>query len=191
MARRRLIVAAAACGFVASIWLANWLVENVGPIRVWPFHGLAAPAGVYVVGLAFLLRDTCQRLGGQLLVLGLIAIGCALSAIVSPTLAGASAAAFAASEILGLAVFWALRGNTAGPAGLAVAVVAASFVAACLDSFVFLSIAFGRTAADPTRWGFPSFFWGQVIAKVSVVVIALPFVLAARRALPAPEPAAA
>jgi uncharacterized PurR-regulated membrane protein YhhQ (DUF165 family) len=172
---RRLTLIVAACGFVATIYLANWLVDNVGPIRVWP-TSLLAPAGVYMVGLAFLLRDTIQRFAGQLVALGLIAVGCGVSALVSPTLAGASAAAFAASEIVGLAIFWVLRGNSAGPGGLAVAVIAASAAAAALDSLIFLYVAFGSN-------GLHAFWQGQFAAKLMVVAVAFPFVLAARRAV--------
>lgn len=173
MSTRRLVALIAAVAFIGSVYLANWLVQNVGPITVWPTDYLA-PAGVYVVGVAFLLRDTVQRFAGQLIALLAIAVGCGLSALVSPTLAGASAAAFAASELTGLLVFWVLRGNTAGSAGVALAVAAASVAAAAIDSYVFLQIAFGSL----------DFFPGQMIAKVSVSVLALPFVLLARRRYP-------
>jgi uncharacterized PurR-regulated membrane protein YhhQ (DUF165 family) len=176
---RRLIVVAAGAAFVATVYLANWLIQRYGPIRVWPTD-LVAPAGVYVVGLAFLLRDTIQRLAGQLLALLLIGVGTGLTAIfVDARLAGASAAAFAASEVIGLAVFLAAGGNRGGPPVLAVAVVVASAVAAAVDSALFLWIAFGDLA----------FFKGQFVAKLSVVVLALPFVLLARRAAPTPLPA--
>lgn len=165
---------AAAGGLVFSVWLANYLVDRYGPIRVWPTD-LLAPAGVYVVGVAFLLRDTTQRFSGQALAVLAILIGAGLSAIVSPTLALASATAFLTSELVGLAVFWVLGGNQRGPRGLATAVVAASVAAAALDSYVFLTIAFGDLG----------FFWGQFVAKTMVVVLALPFVLAARRRFPA------
>src|SRR5919197_5302746 len=99
-----MIVSLASLAFVATVYFANWLVNHYGPIRVWPTD-LLAPAGVYVIGLAFLLRDTVQRLAGQALALILIAVGTGLTALfVSTSLAGASAAAFAASEMLGLAL---------------------------------------------------------------------------------------
>src|SRR5438046_6509318 len=61
---RRTVALAAAVAFVGTVYLANWLVQHVGPIRVWPTT-LLAPAGVYMIGLAFLLRDTVQRFSGQ------------------------------------------------------------------------------------------------------------------------------
>ena len=57
---RRVVTASAFVAFVATVYLANWLVRHVGPVRVWPTT-LLAPAGVYMIGLAFLLRDTLQR----------------------------------------------------------------------------------------------------------------------------------
>ena len=174
---RRPVLVLAGAAFVATVYFADWLVNRYGPIRVWPTT-LLAPAGVYVIGLAFLLRDTVQRFGGQLLALGLIVVGTGLSALVSPTLALASAAAFAASETVGLVLFWASGGNVGGAQRLTLAVILSSIAAAALDSYVFLTIAFHSLA-----------FWqGQFVAKVSVTVLALPFVLGARRRWPAAAP---
>ena len=166
---RRLTVAVALVAFVATVYAANWAVETYGPVRVWP-TSLLAPAGVYFVGLAFLLRDTVQRLGSKRLALIGIIAGTALSVIVSPTLAFASAAAFASSECLGLVLFALLSRR------VAVAVGVSQVGAAALDSFVFLSIAFGSL----------SFFQGQFVAKLTLLALALPVVLAARRVAPKP-----
>lgn len=166
---RRLTIAAAAVAFVATVWLANYLVDTYGPIRVWP-TSLYAPAGVYMVGLAFLLRDTVQRLAGQTLALACVAVGTVASLLVSERLAVASAVAFAASELVGLVVFAITQRRS-----LAAAVTASQVAAAALDSYVFLTIAFGSLA----------FFEGQFVAKLTVVALAAPFVLGARRALPA------
>jgi uncharacterized PurR-regulated membrane protein YhhQ (DUF165 family) len=170
---RRNVAWAAAVLFVFTVYAANWLVNKYGPIRVWPTH-LYAPAGVYVVGLAFLLRDTVQRLVGQWLALSAILMGAALSLFVSPTLALASACAFAASELLGLGIFRGLGGNVGGRGRLLMAVVLASAAAAAVDSVIFLWLAFHSLA----------FFDGQLIAKLSVTVLALPFVFFARRRMP-------
>jgi uncharacterized PurR-regulated membrane protein YhhQ (DUF165 family) len=170
---RRVTAWTAAVLFVGTVYAANWLVNRYGPIRVWP-TSLYAPAGVYVVGIAFLLRDTVQRLMGQWLALAAIAIGATLSVFVSPTLALASACAFAASELLGLGIFRALGGNVGGRGRLLGAIVLASVAAAAVDSVVFLWLAFHNLA----------FFDGQMVAKLSVTVLALPFVLFARKRLP-------
>ncbi len=185
--RNRIVIGVASLAFVATIYLANWLVNHYGPIRVWPTH-LRAPAGVYVVGLAFLLRDTVQRFAGQRLALALIALGTALSVIVSWHLAFASGAAFAVSEIVGLGIFLALGGTVAGPLRLGLAVIAASVVAAALDSFVFLWLA---PTFIPGTSNVHLFFEGQFVAKVSVLVLAILPVVLARRRYPHGEPATA
>lgn len=161
---RRLIVFVSLIGFVATVWAANWAVQRFGPVRVWP-TSLLAPAGVYFVGLAFLLRDTVQRFGSKRLALLGIAVGTSLSVFVSPTLAAASAAAFALSEMSGLVVFWALQRR------LSLAVAGSQLVSAAIDSFVFLSIAFGSLA----------FFQGQFVAKLTLLALAYPIVIGARR----------
>ena len=161
---RRLIVAAAFIGLLASVYAANWLVQHVGIVRIWPWN-LYAPAGVYMAGLAFLFRDTVQRLGSVWLALGGIAAGAVLSLAISPTLAGASAAAFTLSELTGLAVLWALGRR------LAVAIGVAQAAAAAVDSAVFLWLAFGSLA-----------FWeGQFVGKLTVLAIAYPVVYGSRR----------
>lgn len=177
---RRTTAWIAAVLFVFTVYAANWLVNHYGPIRVWPTD-LAAPAGVYVVGVAFLLRDTVQRLMGQWLALAAIAAGTALSVLVNPHLALASGCAFAVSEIIGLAIFRGLGGNVGGPRRLWIAVVVASLAAAALDSYVFLALA---PQLVPGLDNVHAFFEGQFVAKVSVTILALPFVLFARRRFP-------
>lgn len=165
-ATRRLIVAGAFVGLLASVYMANYLVQHVGIVRVWPTD-LAAPAGVYVAGVAFLFRDTVQRLSSVRLALLGVALGAALSWFVSPTLAGASALAFAASELTGLIVL-ALLGRW-----LVTAIGAAQVAAAVVDSIVFLWIAFHSLA----------FFEGQFVAKLSVLALAFPVVYGWRKAV--------
>jgi uncharacterized PurR-regulated membrane protein YhhQ (DUF165 family) len=158
------LVVASFVGLLLAVYFANYLVQHVGIVRVWPWH-LSAPAGVYMAGLAFLFRDTVQRLGSVPLALAGIACGALLSLAISPTLAGSSASAFAASEIVGLAVLWAL-GRWLVPA-----IVAAQVAAALVDSFVFLWLAFGSVA-----------FWeGQTVGKLTVLALAFPVVFASRR----------
>lgn len=162
-AARRLIVAGAFAGLLVSVWGANYLVRHVGIVRVWP-TGLYAPAGVYMAGVAFLFRDTVQRLASVNLALLGIALGAALSWFMSPTLAGASAGAFAASELVGLAALW-LLGRW-----LYAAVGAAQVAAAAVDSVVFLWLAFHSL----------TFFQGQFVAKLSVLALAYPVVVSWR-----------
>lgn len=164
MSARRFIVAGALAGLLGSVYAANYLIQRYGFVQVWPTH-LHAPAGVYMAGMAFLFRDTVQRLASVWLALAGIACGALLSLLISPALAGASASAFALSEAAGLVVLAALG------RWLVLAIVTAQLVAAVTDSLVFLWLAFGSVA-----------FWqGQTVGKLSVLALAFPVVYAARR----------
>jgi queuosine precursor transporter len=161
---RRVVVAGSFAGLLASVYFANYLVEHVGIVRIWPWH-LYAPAGVYMAGVAFLFRDTVQRLHSVWLALFGIACGATLSLLVSPTLAGASAAAFTASELTGLVVLW-LLGRW-----LLAAVVTAQVAAAAVDSALFLWLAFHSLV----------FFQGQFVGKLTVLAVAFPLIYGWRR----------
>lgn len=176
MTGREHVGIAATVLFVGTIYYANWLVNRYGAIRVWPTT-LLAPAGVYMVGLAFVCRDVVARLLGNAWAVIAVALGClATWAWVSATLAGASVAAFAASELVGLVVFSLLGGVRGDVQKTAGAAISSSLVSAVIDSLVFLQIAFGSLA----------FFQGQVVAKLSVTLLFLPALLGVRRALPTP-----
>lgn len=145
----------AAIGYLATIVGANWAISRFGIIPVAP--GLAAPAGVYFVSLALILRDYVQYTLGKPVMLAALAIGIAISAVIaSGALALASGAAFGISELTDFALFtwiaprWGRAVLTGGLAG------------AALDSVVFLSIAFGSLAFLP----------GQVVGKMYGVVVA-------------------
>jgi uncharacterized PurR-regulated membrane protein YhhQ (DUF165 family) len=155
---------AALGGFIATIFAANWAITKYGIVPVG--FGLAAPAGVYFVGLAFLFRDLAQRTLGRWPILPAIIVGAGLSYFVADgRIAVASGVAFLASETLDFGVYTLLERR------FAVAVVASNVVGAAVDSYLFLVIAFGSTA----------FLAGQVVGKLWVTVLALPFVLGARK----------
>src|SRR6201990_546311 len=89
--RSRIGFAAFAC-FLASIPLANWMIQHVGtvcvphgPCLVPVAPGLLAPSGVLTVGAALVLRDVVQRCLGLLWGLLAIALGTALSTLVAPS----------------------------------------------------------------------------------------------------------
>lgn len=110
---RRAAAAALFLAYVATIPAANWLVTHfdVQPVGV-DLHGnlLMAPAGVYMVGLALVLRDAARELAGRAAVVVAILVGTALSYwLAGPGFATASAAAFALSEGLDFAVYEPLR----------------------------------------------------------------------------------
>lgn len=146
---------AAAAAYLATIIAANWAVRRFGAIPVG--FGLLAPAGVWFVSAALVLRDAVQYTLGKPVALGVMAIGVALSVVVAgPQLALASGAAFAVSETVDFALFtwiaprWAL------------AVAAGGFAGLVADSIMFLSIAFGSLAFLP----------GQVLGKSYGVALA-------------------
>ena len=79
--------------YVATVPVANWLVDRFGVVPVG--FGLRAPAAVYLVGLAFTLRDLLQEWAGRRFVVIGILCGALLSFLVaSPGLALASGTAF-------------------------------------------------------------------------------------------------
>ncbi|HEX7995565.1 MAG TPA: VUT family protein [Streptosporangiaceae bacterium] len=157
---RRIIAVASLAGYIATIFAANWLITAFGVVDVVPGPWLLlAPAGVYAVGAALVLRDMAHETAGLLWVLAAIAVGIALSALVaSPGLVVASAAAFGLSELLDLAVYTPLRDR-----GWTVAALASSAVGLVVDSVVFLWLAFGSLAFLP----------GQVVGKAIAVVVAV------------------
>ncbi len=153
-------------GYIATIFLANWMVATFGVVPVG--FGLVAPAAVYAVGLAFTLRDlTQERLGRAWTFLAIVA-GALLSALVSPQLALASGAAFLFSESADLAVYTPLRER----GRWLVAVAASNTVGLVVDSALFLALAFGSF----------DFLVGQIVGKAWMTVLAVAVMWLARRA---------
>lgn len=151
----------------AAVFLANWLIHNVGPVVVpGGSHlipvgfGLLAPTGSLAAGVTFVARDVVQRTLGRRLSLLVILPGIALTALMDPRLALASATAFALSETLDYLVYTPLQQRH-----FVVAVVASGVAASILDSLVFLSIA-GIPLAVALA--------GLLLAKLEVMVVAAP-----------------
>ena len=160
--------------FCLTIPAANWLIGHVGtvcvpngPCLVPVAPGIMAPSGVLMIGLAFVLRDLVQRRLGVEFGIGAIIVGAAISAgLAPPTLVMASAAAFLLSEFADFAVYTPLARRR-----LVVAVIASSVVGLVVDSIVFLWLAFGSL----------EFLVGQIIGKLWMVLLAIPFVMYMRR----------
>lgn len=158
-------------GFISTIFLANWLIGNVGyfcdpvcVIPVWP--GIMAPSGVLAIGLGFTFRDLVQRSWGIKWTVGAIITGALLSAYLSPALALASGIAFLLSETLDLMVYTPLQKRN-----LVGAVIASNGVGLVVDSVVFLLLAFGSLAFLP----------GQIIGKGLMTLVALPIIWIMRK----------
>lgn len=157
--------AAALTAYIATIPAANWLVEHVGQLPVG--FGYLAPAGVYVVGLALVLRDLAREAAGRAAVVAAIVAGAALSWwLADSTLAVASAAAFAVAETMDYAVYEPLRQR-----GLAIAVLASNAVGLLADSLIFLWLAFDSLAYLP----------GQLLGKAWMTLAAVAVITAIAR----------
>ena len=158
-------------GYIATIWLANWMINNVGdcipdgPCVIPVGFELTAPSGVLMIGLALVLRDGIHEVYGRKWVLGGIAVGAALSAAVSPTLALASGVAFGLSELGDMAVYEPIR-RYSRPLGIAVSGV----IGGAIDSALFLLLAFGSL----------DFFAGQFVGKTEMALVGAGMLLAYR-----------
>lgn len=167
MRARKIITAAAYLGsIVAAAYAITHIGTQYGPgqphvLPVWP--GIEAPSGVYLVGLTLVLRDVLQRQVGKPATFALILVGAILAAFISPAVAIASGLAFLVSETVDFLVFAATERF-----GFLRAVVLSNAVALVVDSYLFLTLAFGSLA----------FIEGQIIGKVwatlaGVAVLAL------------------
>ena len=160
--------------FCLTIPAANWMIGNVGtvcapngPCLVPVAPGVMAPSGVLMVGAALVLRDLVQRRLGVEFGVGAIIAGAALSAGLAPrSLVLASATAFLLSEFADFVVYTPLARRR-----LVAAVVASSTVGLVVDSIVFLWLAFGSL----------EFLFGQILGKLWMVLLAIPFVAWMRR----------
>jgi len=160
--------------FCLTIPAANWMIGHVGtvcvphgPCLVPVAPGIMAPSGVLMVGAALVLRDLVQRRLGVEFGIGAIVAGAAISAgLAPPALVLASAIAFLLSEFADFAVYTPLARRR-----LVAAVIASSVVGLVVDSIVFLWLAFGSL----------EFLLGQIIGKLWMVLLAVPFVSYLRR----------
>ena len=191
---------------LAGLYVAVVLSAQVGANKIirLPLTHLAAPGGVYAIGVALALVQLAHYSGvsrregavnAQILI-GLGFVGSAFFAgyiallvhshpgrpgqmfdqAVGSTwrIVAASLAAFIVSETVDNLVGAPLRGRIHDGARVAVS----AGISAPIDSVVFLVLAFGSSGLD--------FFNGQLVGKVvSSVVIGIPLVVLGRRFLPA------
>ena len=159
MTKRTLTALAA---YMATIPAANWMIQHVGsqsfpsgPHTIPVGFGFSAPSGVLLIGVALAARDYIQRTAGKSAALLAIAVGVALSYVVNPAIATASAAAFLLGELADFAVFTPISRHN-----LPAAVLASGVIGGVIDSLVFLQLAFGST----------QYWQGQVIGKTLVAL---------------------
>lgn len=159
--------------FALCIPAANWLIGNVGtecypngPCVVPVAPGITAPSGVLMIGLAFVLRDLVQRRLGIYWAFFAVVAGAILSYFIAPAFAIASALAFFIAESVDLAVYTPLQRRN-----LVLAVLLSSVAGLIVDSAIFLYVAFGSL----------DFLVGQIVGKLWMVLLALPFIWWLRR----------
>jgi queuosine precursor transporter len=167
----KLTRAAIAAAYLLAIVLANYAILHIGTpppfpggphtLPVWP--GIAAPSGVYLIGLILVLRDLVQRTSGPWVTLALIMLGTGIVALMSPALAVASALAFLVSEGIDFAIYTYLERDT-----FIGAVLISNLVSIVVDSIIFLTVAFGSLA----------FLDGQIIGKLIGTGVGLLIVVA-------------
>lgn len=165
----RIIAFWAGFAYLLCIIGANWAIQHYGIVSVdFGLFGLFAPAGVFFVGPALVLRDLVQWSAGKTWSLIALAAGALISyGVTDSHVATASAVAFALSELTDFALYtWIApsrrRSTTGAPTRWAWAVLAAGLVGAVVDSVIFLHIAFGSL----------DLMWGQVLGKAYGVALA-------------------
>ncbi|MGW3427990.1 VUT family protein [Streptomyces melanosporofaciens] len=165
MIRNNIRPAVALVGYIATIPAANLAVAHFGAVPVG--FGQLAPAGVYLVGLALVLRDVAREAAGRSAVVAAIAVGAVVSYwLADPALAVASAAAFAVAETMDFAVYEPLRKR-----GLLTAMAVSNSVGMLADSLLFLHLAFGSLQFLP----------GQLLGKAWMTLAAIGIIAVWRR----------
>src|SRR5262245_29594347 len=162
--------------FLASIPFANWWLTVHG-LAHYPLIG-TVPSAVWIIGVAFVLRDLGQLGAGRRWAWAAIVAGVVISYVVADArVATASAVAFAWSESTDALIFTPLanRGTRAFILGVSISGYAASVV----DSVLFVRIAFGSYAG----------WWQLTVAKILFVMAATPIAWAIRQTALAPRPA--
>ena len=161
--------------YVSLVILANWLASRY---TVSVGFGYVAPAGVFCIGGVLVLRDWIQQLRGLFWTMPLVysaglaswAIGDIAGWTELQKVAIASVIAFTVSETVEAVVFTPLRNRN-----LTLGVALSATVGNALDSYVFLSLAFGSL----------TFFVGQFIGKSEMIALGTALTLVRRRLLPA------
>lgn len=171
------LVWALTIAYIGTIFAANWFIGHVGkqyapdgPHVIPVGFGLEAPSGVLWVGVALVLRDVIQQLRGRAWSIEAMLVGVAVSYLVAPNLAFASAFAFGLSETADLFVYTPLIRS----GRVVVAVMASSTVGLVVDSAVFLLLAFGSL----------EFIEGQILGKFWAALFATTCIWLVRRRYP-------
>lgn len=151
--------------FLAVVVATNAVTVQLGVVS---WLGVTVTAGTWLAGLSLVARDSVHDRLGPAWVAGCILAGAALSALFSPAMAVASAAAFLLSEGADFAVYAPLRRR-----GRTLAALASNLLGSLIDSAVFLALA-----------GFPmGLLWLQVGVKAATSTAAVLLLRGARAVL--------
>jgi len=164
-----------ALAYLGLVILANWLASAY-IIHV-PLTPYMAPAGIFAIGAILVLRDWLQQLHGLRWTMPLVYAAGLISWGVGDVagwtglqkIAVASVVAFTVSETVEAVVFTPLRKRS-----LALGVGLSGTVGLALDSWLFLTLAFGSLA----------FFWGQFWGKFEMVAVGVILTLVRRAVVP-------
>jgi uncharacterized PurR-regulated membrane protein YhhQ (DUF165 family) len=155
--------------------LANWLASAyVVGVPLTPY---TAPAGVFCIGAVLVLRDWIQQLRGLFWTMPLVytagliswAAGDLAGWTALEKIAIASVVAFTVSETVEAVVFTPIRNRN-----LSAGVALSGTIGNAVDSYLFLTIAFGSTA----------FFWGQFWGKSEMIAIGTALTMMRRKIAP-------
>jgi uncharacterized PurR-regulated membrane protein YhhQ (DUF165 family) len=151
-----------AAAYVGLVVLANWLASRY-TITV-PLTHYLAPAGVLCIGAVLVFRDWLNQLTRTRSVFALMLVAGVASYLIGiaagwtslQKIAIASLVAFLVSETVELLVFLPARRRT-----LTGGVALSATVGNAIDSWLFLTLAFGSLA----------FFWGNFIGKLEMIAV--------------------
>ena len=170
----KLYLSLTAC-FLGFVILANWLASAY-TVHV-PLTPYVAPAGVFCIGAVLVLRDWMQQLRGLVWTMPLVytagliswAVGDLAGWTALEKIAIASVVAFTVSETVEAVVFTPIRNRN-----LSAGVALSGTIGNAVDSYLFLTLAFGSTA----------YFWGQFWGKSEMIAIGTVLTMMRRRLAP-------
>lgn len=144
--------------YVSSILLGNYFVIHFGILSFnieqdgTKLFTLVAPAGVIWIGLTFSFRDLAQRFWGKYKIWFWMIVATFITYFFNETVALASVVSFVFSETVDWVIFTVWKGN------LKQRIIISNVIAAPIDSFLFVVLAFG-------------FSWEPIIGQAILKII--------------------
>ncbi|MCP1355062.1 VUT family protein [Aneurinibacillus migulanus] len=149
--------------YILSILAANVITASIQPVA---FGSFIVPAGTFLIGVTFILRDMVQNSIGKKRTYGVIIIALILSAITSYILGDtlyivlASALSFVFSEASDTEIYSRLKGT------IVKRVAVSGLIGGTLDSCIFVIVGLSPIGLDFIPWeAVPSAIFSQMIVK--------------------------